>query len=202
MKIWHSNCHLCIFTCRFVLLLTKVDWQLVSSRLCEGVQYFQEALVVAYLWPGTWGGGLRHYKSVIPSASGVSAWLHYTGQRLLRTKRGVMGVHATKLQSKGIRQGDSCLLTAEYFSKDQLQLLLLYLSICPLLLFFCFNHRRKTVWNILKSWTSKGKELKIWHIYITRTVSLVNQLSGATEIFSATCQSHIFPKADPQHIRS
>lgn len=84
------------------------------------------------------GGGLRHYKSVIPSASGVSAWLHYTGHRLLRTKRGVMGVHATKLQSKGIRQGDSCLLTAEYFSEDQLQFLLLYLSICPLFLFFFF----------------------------------------------------------------
>lgn len=81
------------------------------------------------------GVSLRHYKSVIPFASGVSAWFHYSGLRLLRTKRGVMGVHATKLQSKGIRQGDSCILTAAYFSEDQLQFLLLYLSIC---LLFCF----------------------------------------------------------------
>lgn len=53
------------------------------------------------------------YKSAIPSASGVSARLHSADPHLQRTKRSLVGVHATKVQFKGIRQGESRLLAAE-----------------------------------------------------------------------------------------
>lgn len=45
-------------------------------------------------------------------ASGESAWSQSAGPHLLRTKRGLMGVHNTKLHSKDIGQGDSGLLPA------------------------------------------------------------------------------------------
>ena len=54
MKIWHSDCHLCIYTCRFGLLHLSDSWFSLHPR--EGVQYFPEWTLLACLWPGTSGG--------------------------------------------------------------------------------------------------------------------------------------------------
>lgn len=66
-------------------------------------------------------------------ASGVSARSHSASPHLLRTKRGLMGVHTTKLHSKGIGQGDSNLLPAAcLYTKNHLHFLHVCLSISVL----------------------------------------------------------------------
>lgn len=63
-------------------------------------------------------------------ASGVSAWSHSASPHLLRTKRGLVGVHTTKLHSKGVGQGDSSPLPAVcLFPKTRLCFLYVCLSI-------------------------------------------------------------------------
>lgn len=119
MKIWHSKCHLSVCACKFPL--STVDWQFVSLRLCESRPDLQEEHIfiiiihiivyffsLEHLWMRA--EGMLGYKSAIPSASGVSAWLHSADPHLQRTKRSLVGVHATKVQFKGIRQGGSRLI--------------------------------------------------------------------------------------------
>lgn len=175
MKIWHSKCHLCICKCRFVLLLTTLSWLTVAFFAAVwGRAVFPGGplglFVARNIGMRAWG--IIGYKSVIPSATGISAWPHSASPRLLRTKRGLMGVHATKLQSKGIRQGDSRLLAAACSpTKNRLCFLLLYFSFyMPFALLS--QKTNLSHWNTSKSRASRMMYswLRIWHIYIAKVV--------------------------------
>lgn len=97
------------------------------------------------------------YKSAIPSASGVSAWLHSADPHLRRTKRSLEGVHATKVQFKGIRQGESRLVACRsLLSRPLLKLFSApSRSVCPVCLFI--------IRELVKG--PKGSELNVRHIY-------------------------------------
>lgn len=137
MKIWHSKCHLSICACKFPL--STVDWQFLSLRLCESRPNLQEQhvchiiiiiLCIYFSLENLWmrAEGMLGYKSAIPSASGVSAWLHSADPHLQRTKRSLVGVHATKVQFKGIRQGENRLVAQSSSSETLLRSFLLCLS--------------------------------------------------------------------------
>lgn len=91
--------------------LTAVDWQLVSS-VPRG-PFFGLFVARNVGWREKKASyGMKVLFPLLLMASGVSARSHSASPHLLRTKRGLMGVHTTELHSKGIGQGDSSLLPA------------------------------------------------------------------------------------------
>lgn len=103
--------------------------------------------LVACLWPGTLqdeGRAIARYKMcyfpLLLMASGVSARSHSGSTHLLRTKRGLMGVHTTKPYSKDIGQGDSSQLPAARLATEN------HLPLCVCLserLFHCTKKEKR-----------------------------------------------------------
>lgn len=191
--------------------LTAVDWQLVSLNLREGVHAFPRGPFFGLFVARNVGWrekkasyGMKVLFPLLLMASGVSARSHSASPHLLRTKRGLMGVHTTELHSKGIGQGDSSLLPAAcLFTKNRLHFLLLCLIyyFC-LLLFPSQTERHETAENL--KWCKTADYLS--DIFtLQKNCDLNNslmtqqlELSGAIKIFSpphVSCTAS-FPKAD------
>lgn len=134
------------------------------------------------------------YKSAIPSASGVSARLHSADPHLQRTKRSLVGVHATKVQFKGIRQGESRLLAAEPSSTPLLpSLAALFLSWSP--------ERHGRPGRVKGCW---GFALRVWRIYMGNCYIIKKYLYGLPKQLKSsqrTWRSHsLSPNADLSHV--
>lgn len=180
---WKSDIQIAIYVSAHAglhLFLTVADWQLVSLHLCEGLQYTHEDLLASLPvcnkehW-GEWEH--RHctvqkcYSLCFLMVSGISAWSHSASPHLLRTKRGLMGVHTPNLHSKGIGQGDSSLLPSAWLSTRKSPPL--PLPVIPFLYLALSSHKKSSHTERHETaehlkWC-KNSWLCIWHIYIAKS---------------------------------
>lgn len=92
----------------------------ISLHLIEGLQYSKRTSCpvcsqVYWRMRAEPSCGLNVLFSLLLMASGLSARSHSASSHLLRTKKGLLGVHAAKLHSKGIGQTPaSCCLSSKY----------------------------------------------------------------------------------------
>lgn len=92
----------------------------ISLHLIEGLQYSKRTSCpvcsqVYWRMRAEPSCGLNVLFSLLLMASGLSARSHSASSHLLRTKKGLLGVHAAKLHSKGIGQTPaSCCFSSKY----------------------------------------------------------------------------------------
>lgn len=183
MQIWHSCCH---FVYQQIQTCTCSERRLIDSRLGLFVSSGTGSDESLRRRGGVGGWGVR---VLFPRLSCCKCTSRSVSPRSLRTKKGLMGVHATKLPSKDAGQGDGRLFAAEKNKrkKDPFPIL------PPTSL--CFALAKSAA-------HSASLRIHIWKNCDNSLMTQPSELPWAIQISSAACQSHSYsPKPDPLHMK-